>query len=132
IEAQGSGGNTGYGQLLPVAHAHHGALAKLAFDLAEGGLQCFFLVGVHWIPLSVTWRSVMAPAGGASGTEHSAKALYCTTIQYCDTDGSGPPGRQAPPAGAPPGGRRQNGGSGSRWRRRWSRRTTRCPPAWPP
>src|SRR5690606_6781216 len=82
IEAQGSGGNTGYGQLLPVAHAPHGALAKLAFDLAEGGLQCFFLLGVHWIPLSVTWRSVMAPARRAGQVERSIAQKFYTVQLY--------------------------------------------------
>ena len=52
IQPQRARGNTGDGDVLPVSHPHHRALAELALNLAQGRLQCLFLVWIHELYLA--------------------------------------------------------------------------------
>jgi len=52
IQPQRARGHTGNRDMLLVAHPHHRALAELALDLAQGRLQCLFLVWIHELYLA--------------------------------------------------------------------------------
>src|SRR5690606_33418886 len=70
-----------------IAHAHHGALAELLLDLAEGGCECAALVVVHRVFLCVSCC--------VERTEPASQRVRFRRTGSCDGSGSIIPQRGA-------------------------------------